>query len=288
MFWKGFTMTTLSDPSTLRGALLLAAIYTVCTLTVSRVLTYFIRRSHWAMGRLERKVDPTVIRYFVHFKTLLLLLVAFIIYAYQVPPLRVVLGTVAAGAGITALIIGFAAKSTISNLISGLALAIYRPIRIGDKVTIDAEYGTVEDLTLRHTIVVTWEHKRLIIPNEKLDSISIINHSIIDPTVLCRVEVSVSFDTDLDDARRVLEQLALDCPQRKADAEPPWVRVIAHSDFAIVWRIYVWVADMDALWTAKYWLLEESKRRFDQSGIEIPFPYRTIVYKKDSAITNSQ
>ncbi|MGD9128592.1 MAG: mechanosensitive ion channel family protein [Planctomycetia bacterium] len=281
MYWNWVTTTGLSDPSTLQGALFLAAIYTVCTLVVSRVLTYFIRRSRWAFGRLKRRVDPTVIRYFVHFKTLLLLLVAFIIYAYQVPQLRVVLGTVAAGAGITALIIGFAAKSTISNLVSGLALAIYRPIRIGDKVTIENEYGEVEDLTLRHTIVVTWEHKRLIIPNEKLDSISIVNHSIVDPTVLCRVEVGVSFDTDLDQARRVLEQVALDCPQRKQDAELPWVRVIAHGDSAIMWRIYVWVPDMDVLWTTRYWLLEEIKKRFDHSGIEIPFPYRTLVFKRD-------
>jgi small conductance mechanosensitive channel len=281
MFWSGFTTKGLTDPATLHGALVLAAIYTVFTLSLSRVLTYFIRRPRWAIGRLERKVDPTVIRYFIHFKTLFLLLIAFIIYSYQVPQLRVVLGTVAAGAGITALVIGFAAKSTISNLISGLALAIYRPIRIGDKVTIDNEYGTVEDLTLRHTIVVTWEHKRLIIPNEKLDSISIINHSIVDPTVLCTVEVGVSYDTNLDYAREVLEHVAVDCPYRKEEAEPPWVRVIAHSDSAIVWRVYIWVSDMDNLWLGRYWLLEEIKKRFDRSGIEIPFPYRTLVYKRD-------
>jgi small-conductance mechanosensitive channel len=281
MFWNWIDTKGLDDPSTLPGAFILAMIYILATLLISRVLTYFIRRPKWVMGQLQRKVDSTVIRYLVHFKTLLLFLIAFILYAYQVPPLRALLGTVAAGAGITALVIGFAARSTISNLIAGMALAVYRPIRIGDKVTIDDEYGTVEDLTLRHTIVLTWEQKRLIIPNDKLDSISIINHSIIDPTVLARVEVGVSYDTDLDYARKVLEETARDCPYQKEDAESPWVRVIEHSDSAIMWRVYVWVPNVDSLWLARFWLFEEIKKRFDRAGIEIPFSYRTIVYKKD-------
>ena len=99
-------------------------------------------------------------------------------------------------------VIGFAAKGTLANLVAGFSLAVYRPIRIGDKVTLEEHYGTVEDITLRHTIVRTWENKRLIIPNEKIDSMILLNHSIIDPKILCRVEMGVSYDTKIDLARR--------------------------------------------------------------------------------------
>ena len=183
MVWQWIVDHGLSDPKTPLGAAVLAVVIIIITGLISLFLTYLMHRPRWSTGQLKRKVDPTAIRYIIHFKTLILFLIAFVVYAYHVPALRALVGTVAAGAGITALVVGFAARSTLSNIISGMALAIYRPIRIGDKVTIDNEYGTVEDITLRHTIVLTWEHKRLIIPNEKLDSMSIINNTIIDPSI---------------------------------------------------------------------------------------------------------
>ena len=269
------------DTNTALGILSLALVILVVTSLISRLLTYLLRRSVWTIGRLGRRVDATVIRNIVHFKTLILFLIAFVLFASHVPALRALVGTMAAGAGITALIVGFAAKSSLSNIVAGIAIAFYRPVRIGDQVTIEGEFGVVEDLTLRHTIVRTWEHKRLIIPNEKLDNMSIVNHTIIDPTVLARVEVGVSYDTNLDVARSVLQEVAEACPHRDPKGEPPTIRVIEHGASAIVMRVYLWVPDVDALWLARFWLFEEVKKRFDKRGIEIPFAYRTLVFKKD-------
>jgi small conductance mechanosensitive channel len=245
------------------------------------ITTRLIQRAPWVMGKLERKVDQTVIRYILRVKNLIIFAVAALFYASLVPGLRALVGTAMAGAGITALIIGFAAKSTLANLISGLSLAIYRPFRIGDIVTMENEYGTIEDITLRHTVVLTWEHKRLIIPNEKMDSISLINYSIIDPKMLCRVEIGVSYDTDIDLARRLILEEAYRCPHRDTEADDPSVRVISHGDFSIGLRLYLWVSNVDNYWSAKWWILEQVKKRFDREGVEIPFPYRTLVYKKD-------
>jgi small-conductance mechanosensitive channel len=160
-------------------------------------------------------------------------------------------------------------------------LAIYRPIRIGDKLSIEGELCTVEDITLRHTIVRTWQHKRLIVPNSKIDEMTLSNYSIIDSRIKCTVEMGVSYDTDIDLARRFILEEANQCPHRLTTEEDPWVRVISHSDFSIGLRLYVWVKDIDEAWLARFWLLEHIKKRFDQEGIEIPFPYRTLVYKKD-------
>jgi small-conductance mechanosensitive channel len=207
---------------------------------------------------------------------------AFLIYASLVPTLKAMMGAMIAGAGITALVVGFAAKSTLANLIAGLSLAVYRPIRIGDKVNIDGEFSTVEDITLRHTIVRTWQQRRLIIPNAKLDEMTLINLSIIDPRMKCTVEMGVSYDTDIDLARRLILDEAMKCPHRDPEGEDdPYIRVISHGDFSIGLRLYVWVKDADDSYSAKFWLLEHIKKRFDREGVEIPFPYRTLVYKKD-------
>jgi small-conductance mechanosensitive channel len=74
---------------------------------------------------------------------------------------------------------------------------------------------------------------------------------------------------------------ANNCPHRMKEKEEPWVRVVGHADFSIELRVYVWVAEVNEGWRARFWLLENIKKRFDREGIEIPFPYRTLVYKKD-------
>ena len=274
--WQSFF-----DPATLPGALLWAVAFLLAAGLISRVLSKVLRRSTWVMGQLGREVDETVVRYTLRVKSVIVYLIALVIYASLVPGLRALMGTMLAGAGITALVVGFAAKTTLANLVAGLSLAVYRPIRIGDKVNIDGEYGTVEDITLRHTIVRTWEYRRLVIPNEKMDSMTLVNYSIVDPTILCRVEFGVSYDTDIDLARYLLLDEAEKCPHRKPGAEEPWVRVISHGDFSIGLRLYVWCSDADQSWQARFWLLESVKKRFDAEGVEIPFPYRTLVYKND-------
>ena len=275
------TVNKLFDPGTNLGAITLAIVFIVAAWAACVVTTRLVQRASWVMGRLKRKVDEAVVRYIMRIKNLLIFLVAGLFYASLVPGLRALMGTIMAGAGITALVMGFAAKSTLANLISGLSLAVYRPFRIGDKVTLEDEYGTVEDITLRHTIVRTWQNRMLIIPNEKLDNMTLINHSIIDPKILCTVELGVSYDTNIDLARGFMLEEANNCPHRMERADDPWVRVVSHSDFSIGLGLYVWVPDVDASWMAKYWLMENIKNRFDREGVEIPFPYRTVVYKKD-------
>jgi small-conductance mechanosensitive channel len=276
-----FTLNKLLDPATNLGAMTLACVFVIVTWGVCVVTTRLIQRATWVMGKLERKVDDAVIRYIIRIKNLLILLIALLFYASLVPGLRALMGTMVAGAGITALVVGFAAKSTLANLISGISMAIYRPLRIGDKLNLEGELCTVEDITLRHTIVRTWQHKRLIIPNSKLDEMTVTNYSIIDPRIKCTVELGVSYDTNIDLTRRIVLETAAECPQLLKDEEAPWVRVISHGDFSIGLRLYLWVKDIDDAYLAKFWLLEHIKKRFDSEGIEIPFPYRTLVYKKE-------
>ena len=281
MNWDWLTVEKLLEPGTTFGALTLAVFLFILAWIVCAVTTRLIQRANWMMGKFKRKVDETVTRYVVRIKNLLIFLMAALVYAGLVPGLRALMGTMVAGAGITALVIGFAAKSSLANLIAGISLAVYRPFRLGDKLSIEGELCTVEDITLRHTIVRTWQYKRLIIPNAKIDEMTVTNFSIIDPKIKCTVELGVSYDTDIDLARRFVLEEANRCPHRLKDEEDPWLKVISHGDFSIGLRLYLWVAAIDEAWLARFWLLEHIKKRFDREGIEIPFPYRTLVYKKD-------
>jgi small-conductance mechanosensitive channel len=276
----------LLDPETLLGAAVLAVLVFLACALASRLLGRIMQRSSGLMARLAHgQVDETMLRYAQRIKTMAIYLAGGVLFASLVPGLRLLLGTVVASAGITAVVMGFAAKSALANLISGLSLAFYRPIRIGDKVSIEGEYGTIEDITLRHTIVRTWEAKRLIIPNEKIDQMSLVNYSAVDSKALLSLNLGIGYDTDIDLARRLILEEVAKCPAiipPEQAPSPPSVPVIDWGDSAIKIKVNVWVTDMEAYYAAKAYLLESIKKRFDQEGVEIPFPHRTIVYKKGS------
>ena len=281
MSWNWLSLENLLDLNTLPGIVGLALILIIVASLVSVLLTRLIQRSQWVMDRFGRRIDETVLRYAIRLKTLLIFCTALILFVSLVPGLEPLLGTLLAGAGVSALVLGFAAQSTLANLVSGVGLAVYRPFRIGDRITMEGEYGTIEDMTLRHTIVKTWENKRLVIPNKNIDNMTLMNHSLVDAKIMCRVEFGVSYDTDIDLAKRLILEEAERCPHRMREEEEPRIRVISHGDFSIGLRAYVWAPNMDEALELKWWLMEHVKKRFDAEGVEIPFPYRTLVYKKD-------
>jgi len=103
------------------------------------------------------------------------------------------------------LIVGFAARQTLANGIAGVLLAITQPIRIGDLVTFEGTTGEVEDIRLTYTYIRSGDGTRLIVPNERLASSPIENHTIVDRGV--EVEVSLWLPPDAD-ADRALGLLA--------------------------------------------------------------------------------
>lgn len=271
----------LFDPGSPLGILLLAILVTVATWLTAWITSRLIRKSQWVIEKFHMTLDQTALRMVIRIKNLVLLTVGIILFVSLIPALRTLLGTLLAGAGVTAIVVGFAARSTLSNLLSGFTLAVFRPFRINDTVTIDEHYGVVEDITLRHTVIRTWEHKRVIIPNEKIDNTTVVNYDIVNRGILCRIETGVSYDSDIDRVREVTLEVARQCPHRDTAEKDPWMRVISHGDFSIGIRIYMLVGNIEDHWAARFWMLEHLKKRFDKEGIEIPFPYRTLVYKKD-------
>lgn len=217
----------------------------------------------------------------------------FLVIIFSIPSLRDLSIALFAGAGFAGIVIGMAAQNTLSNIIAGIALATFRPFRVGDLLTIHNEYGRVTDITLGYTKIRTWDNRRLNIPNHIISDEAIINWSIDDPTVNWTVEIGISYDSDIDLARSIMisearkhrevmgyEELLHYHPHAKMGEEVS-VLVTELGDFSVNLKLYVWVRDRSVAFTTGCELKEAIKKRFDAEGVEIPFPYRTIVYKKD-------
>ena len=196
-----------------------------------------------------------------------------------------------AGAGIMMAILGFAAQQAFSNIISGIFIVIFKPFRVGDLIKVGSlEYGFVEDITLRHTVITNFQNKRIIIPNSIISAETIVNDTIEDTKVCRWIEIGISYDSDIDHATSIIQEEAIKHPrcidvrtQKEKEKGVPQVivRQISFGDFSINLRAFVWTKTSIEAYQMHSDLNQSIKKRFDKEGIEIPFPYRTIVYKKD-------
>jgi small conductance mechanosensitive channel len=114
-----------------------------------------------------------------------------------IPQVRAVAGGILASSAILGLVVGFAARSTLANGIAGLLIAFSQPVRLGDRIEVDDEAGTVEEIGLSYTFIRTVDNARLVIPNEKLASDTIRNLTIVSREQLAEVAVQVPLDKDL-------------------------------------------------------------------------------------------
>ncbi|MBN1133374.1 MAG: mechanosensitive ion channel [Methanosarcinaceae archaeon] len=256
--------------------------------TVNRLL-----KVEFEIASQKMDVDETVYRLVRRMAVAVVYLVGIMIIISRVPFLKDISLALFAGAGFAGIIIGLAAQSTLSNIFSGISLAAFRPFRVGDLVNIHDEYGTISDITLRHTVVTTWDNRKLIIPNHIINDEAVINWSIEDPTILWPIDIGISYDSDIDLARSIMLDEAKnhvnvmkldDVRSSHSDivgGKEIRVFVTELGDFAVNMRLTFWVRDRSLAYFTGCDLRESIKKRFDAEGIEIPFPYRTIVYKKD-------
>ncbi len=261
----------------------------IATFFIAKIVSIVLSQ-HFSRISKRMRVNETQ---FVVIKRLAVLFVYFVgivIAAYMIPALQAASVSIFASAGILAIVIGFATQKALGNVISGIFLAFTQPFRVGDKVSIQQEYGSVEDITLRHTIIRTWDDRRVIIPNSKVDEETIINYTIGDSRVLKTINIGISYDSDIDLARKIMLDEAVKNEHviegfEKHDfvggGKKAKVRVTECGDFSVNMRLLFWAKDQPTGVKAGFELIESVKKRFDKEGIEIPFPYRTLVYKKD-------
>ena len=112
-------------------------------------------------------------------------------------------------AAILAAVIGIAARPFLENLISGIVITFSRQFRTGDTVLIDGkDYGTVEDITITHSIIKLWDWKRLIIPNSKMLNKEMVSYTTRDSYIWSSIEFWVSYDSDINQVRDLAIEIA--------------------------------------------------------------------------------
>lgn len=288
---------------------------TATVLVARTVNNYLIRYYKRASDRLH--IDLTTFRMFRHLVVAAVYFIGLAVIIFHIPGLHSLSVAMLSGAGLAGIVIGFASQNTLSNIIAGIALAIFQPFRVGDRLTVMNEYGKVTDLNLRHTVILTSDNRRLIIPNSVISSEAIYNWTIEDPAIIWSIDVGIDYDSDISLAKKIMIEEARKHPKvmpphtleynvikpgiLKSDTiaeelNPSVIHTIdldfrergqikvyltEFGDSAINLSMKIWFKDRSDAYSAACEIREAIKMRFDNEGIEMPYPCRTIIYKTD-------
>lgn len=267
-------------------ALAIMAMTILVATIFSRVFGRFLRKSSHELIN-----DPTKYQFLRYALTAVIYLVGFGMAIFSIPVLRTLASSMLAGAGILAVVLGFASQAALANVVAGTFIVIFKPFRLNDRITIkDTLSGVVEDITLRHTVIRNFENRRIIVPNSVMSNEILINADLIESKVCKWLHFDISYDSDIDLARKIMQEEVGAHPNlidnrnpEEIEAGKPLVlvKVLSLGDFSVRLRAWAWAEDNGKAFELETDLLESIKKRFDREGIEIPFPYRTVVFKKD-------
>lgn len=239
------------------------------------VLTYYAARFADRMlesyipkvvGKVELELDETsgvMIRRVVSASIYILGLTLII---FQIPELHSLATVMLASAGLAGLAIGYAAKDSLANFTSGVFIAIFRPFRVGDWVDFRKDYGVIEDLTLRHTVILTEDHRRIIVPNNIMSNEPIVNWTIKEPRITWFVDFDLAQASDIVRAREIILEVARANPNVLKDRATK-VLVTESRYVELNLRLYMDIPGREMASDIASEVREAVKKRFEAEGI---------------------
>ena len=169
--------------------------------------------------------------------------------------------------------VGLALQGSLANFAGGVLILFLRPFKAGDYIEAAGYAGTVKEVQIFYTILHTPDNKKIIIPNANLSNNSTVNYSAND-TRRIDFKFGVGYGDDIQKVKEVLRDIAADHPLIFSDP-PPQVVLGEHGDSALVFFFRVWCKTED-YWSIYFELLEKVKTRFDEEGINIPYPQMDV------------
>jgi small-conductance mechanosensitive channel len=175
-------------------------------------------------------------------------LVAASLLLLQFEAVRSVGVSLLASAGLAGLVIGLAAQKSISTLLAGIQLSITQPVRIGDTVIVENEWGWIEEITLTYVVVKVWDLRRLVVPMSHFLDKPFQNWSKVSPEILGTVEVYADFRTDVAAVRAELKRILEQESEGLWDGKVQGLQVTSCTERAMLLRALVSAADAGKAW----------------------------------------
>ncbi|MBY5921812.1 mechanosensitive ion channel family protein [Ferrimonas balearica] len=221
----------------------------------------------------KRDMDMTVVGFVANMVSAVITAFTFIAVLGQ---LGVQTASLVAVLGAAGLAVGLALQGSLSNFASGVLLVVFRPCKAGDYVEAAGVAGTVEEISIFSTTLVTPDNKRIVAPNSSVMNGVIVNYSAKEQRRIDMV-IGVSYNADLRQAQQVIRDVVTSHELVLQDPEPTIeVSNLGASSVDFVVRPWVKTADF---WPVRFDLIRDIKLRLDQEGIGIPYPQMDVHVK---------
>ncbi len=267
---------------------ILAILLTKTGVIILTILFCFI--SLKIVGRITKKKLQTVQKQHRSLVLLVRMVIKFIILVVtltiiisQVEVLDNLATTILAASGIAALAVGMAAQESLSNVIGGVSVTTNKKIEIGDFIKLVDKnlLATVEEITLRHTVLRNLNNRMLIVPN-KIMATSIIENYSNNDEVCYFLDVGISYDSDVDKAMDIIKEVInshKDTYKPSGVDDYPKVNIVNFGSSSVDLRAWVWIDDPSIAFDKVCDLRKIVKQQFDAQGIEIPYQYVNVINK---------
>ncbi len=268
-----FIDTTIYGEVTLRSILVFLISMSV-TVVIAKLITLTLKRA--LIDKLKKNLLDVILK--IIYYTIIIA-----VFIGLTPLLGINLSGLLLAGGITGIIIGFALQNIVANLVSGIFLAIERPVKIGDGISVSNVVGIVEDVNIFSTIIRTYDGLFVRIPNSTIFTSNITNYT---AHVARRFEyvVGISYSDDAQKAIEVIKKVIEDHPLALKKPEPQvFVDNLGENSVNIVVRVW---APSQEWYSVKMDLLWEIKRKLEENGISIPFPQRVIWFANNLKLKN--
>lgn len=255
--------------TSLGGKLLFGILILVVGLFIIKIIKKFINKS----TKLD-KLDPSLRSFISSFASIALYIVLFITLAMVlgVPVTSFITVLATCGAAI-----GLALQGSLSNFAGGLMILLFKPFKVGDYIEAAGEGGTVSEITVVYTVLLTPDNKQVTIPNGSITNAVIKNYSAKNTRRVDWV-FTADYSCDSDKVKTIIEEVVMS--HEKALKDPAaFVKVSKYADSAVEYTARVWVNSSD-YWTVYFDVLDKVKKAFDQNDITIPYPQMDVHVKQ--------
>lgn len=245
--------------------LALAIILLIVGLWIIKFLNRMVRKFF------ERKdYDPTLETFLQSFIRIALKVILFVLVVTQ---LGVKTSSLVAMIGAAGLAIGLALQGSLANFAGGVLILLFKPFKVGDFISAQGVDGTVKEISIFNTKLNTFGNQLAIIPNGQLSNGNVINYNA-ENTRRDKFDIGIGYGSNIKKAKDILLAICADRDTILKDPMPEvYVGELADSSVNLTLRF--WAKNED-FWAAHFYVVEETKKRFDGAGIEIPFPQRVL------------